>query len=115
MLAHPCPRDGDAAPSTPHTTMRAWWRRFRAVAHVGDPLHGTGRVLLDGMAVTQTSSGKRAGLEVRQVAWQLRDGRLGEAVGQLRRFWSRISGGPALGTKTTSPWAGAAGTHESMP
>jgi hypothetical protein len=30
-------------------------------------------------------------------------------IGNVWSFWSRISGGQALGTYTTSPWASGAG------
>ena len=55
------------------------------------------------------TSGEHAALNVLQVASQRAHDRFGEAVGDLWRFWSRISGGYVLGTNTTSPWASGAG------
>ncbi|MBV9598306.1 MAG: hypothetical protein JOZ87_15755 [Chloroflexi bacterium] len=64
---------------------------------------------LNGTAVMLATDGERAALDALQVAWQRAQIRFGDAVGQLWRFWSRISGGQALGTNTTSPWAGGSG------
>jgi len=93
----------------PHTTVRSWWRRFESgsptlVAHCSALA-----VALDGTAVTLATSGERAALDALQVAWQRAHVRFGQSVGDLWRFWSRVSGGQALGTNTTSLWAGARG------
>jgi hypothetical protein len=85
----------------PHTTLRSWWRRYRARSPtlLG---HCTAlAVALDGTPVMLTTSGERAALDVLQVAWQRAHDRFGEAVGGLWQFWSRISGGHALGINTT--------------
>jgi hypothetical protein len=66
-------------------------------------------VALDGTAVMLATDGERAALDALQVAWQRAQIRFGDAVGELWRFWSRISGGEALSTNTTSPWAGGSG------
>ena len=93
----------------PHTTVRTWWRRFQS----GSPRLVTQcsalGVALDGAPVMLTTSGERAALDALQVAWQRAHVRFRQSVGDLWRFWSRISGGHALGTNTTSPWAGAHG------
>ncbi len=52
---------------------------------------------------------ERGALESLNVAWQRAVARFGERMGSLWSFWSRISGGQALGTHTTSPWAPGAG------
>ena len=93
----------------PHTTVRTWWRRFqtRSPTLLG---HCTAlAVALDGTPVVLTTRGERAALDVLQVVWQRAQARFGEAVGDLWRFWSRISGGQALGTNTASPWADGPG------
>ena len=93
----------------PHTTVRTWWRRFQ----VRSPTllaHCTAlAVSLDGTAVLLSTTGERAALEALSVAWRRAQLRFGKAVGELWPFWSRISGGQALGTNTTSPWAGRSG------
>jgi hypothetical protein len=66
-------------------------------------------VALDGTAVMLTTAGERAALDALQLAWQRAQIRFSDGVGELWRFWSRISGGEALGTNTTSPWAGGPG------
>jgi hypothetical protein len=68
-------------------------------------------VALDGTAVMLVTNGERAALDALQVAWQRAQVRFSEAVGELWRFWSRISGGEALGANTTSPWAGGPGAN----
>ena len=93
----------------PYTTARSWWRRFQARSPTLVDHCTALAVALDGTAVTLTTSGERAALDVLQVAWQRAHVRFGDAVGDVWRFWSRISGGQAPGTNTTSPWAGARG------
>jgi hypothetical protein len=90
----------------PHTTVRTWWHRFRARSPTMLTRCSVVAVALDGTAVRLTTSGEHAALDVLQVAWQRAHVRFGDAVGDVWRFWSRISGGHALGTNTTSPWAG---------
>jgi transposase-like protein len=89
----------------PHTTLRSWWRRFQARSPTLLGQCTALAVSLDGAAVMLTTSGERAGLDALQVAWQRAQVRFGEAVGGLWSFWSRVSGGQALGTNTTAPWA----------
>src|SRR5689334_17831887 len=95
----------------PHTTVRTWWRRFRARSPTMLAHCSALGVALDGTAVMLATTGDRAAVEALQVAWQRAQIRFGAAVGKLWRFWSRISGGQALGTNTTSPWAGGSGAH----
>lgn len=93
----------------PHTTVRTWWRRFRARAPT---LVANGTALavqLSGASVPLATDGEPAALEALAAAWQRARDRFGEQVGRLWSFWSRISGGWALGTHTTSPWAGLTG------
>ena len=91
----------------PHTTLRAWWQRFRVRSSQMLAQCTALAVALDGTAV-DVSAGvarERAALDVLRVAWQRAVARFGERIGSLWSFWSRISGGQALGTHTTSPWA----------
>lgn len=96
----------------PHTTVRAWWQRFR----LRSPkllAHCTAlAVALDGTAVSVTAgaTSERTALDVLSAAWQRARARFGERIGNPWSFWSRISGGQGLGTHTTSPWAQGAGT-----
>jgi transposase-like protein len=91
----------------PHTTARAWWRRFRARA---PPLTAALVVLavgLDGAPVALAADGVAAALEALAVAWGRARTRFGGRVGAVWRFWSRVTGGRALSTTTTTPLAGA--------
>jgi hypothetical protein len=94
----------------PHTTARAWWRRLRARA---PPLAAALVALavgLDGAPVALDADGAAAALEALAVAWGRARARWGERVGVLWRFWSRVTGGRALGTTTGAPLAGPTGT-----
>jgi IS5 family transposase len=93
----------------PHSTVRTWWHRFRARSPTTLAHCSALAVALDGTAVMLATDGERAALDALQVAWQRARIRFGDAVGELWRFWSRISGGEALGTNTISPWAGGSG------
>jgi transposase-like protein len=93
----------------PHTTVRTWWRSFQARSATLVVQCSALAVALDGTPVMLTASGERAALDALQVTWQRSHVRFGQSVGDLWRFWSRISGGQALGTNTTSPWAGGPG------
>lgn len=90
----------------PHTTARSWWRRFQARA----PTLTAGLVALavglDGAPVALAADGAAAALEALAVAWRRARARWGELVGAVWRFWSRVTGGRALGTTTGAPWAG---------
>lgn len=101
----------------PHTTVRAWWQRFRlrwpmllaTCTHLA--------VALDGTPVDVRSVGERAALEVLSLAWQRAKARFGERIGggSVWSFWSMVSGGLGLGTHTTSPWAAFGGTDWMRP
>jgi hypothetical protein len=90
----------------PHSTIRTWWHRFRARSPTTLAQCTAVAVALDGTAVMLTTAGERAALDALERAWQRAQIRFSDAVGELWRFWSRISRGEALGTNTTSPWAG---------
>lgn len=90
----------------PFTTARSWWRRFRARA----PTLTAGLVALavglDGAPVDLGTVGAAAAVDALAVAWERARARSGGAVGGPWRFCSRVTGGAALGTTTTAPWAG---------
>lgn len=95
----------------PHTTLRSWWQRFRA--HSAMLLSTCTRlaVALDGTSVDVRCVSERTALEVLSLAWQRTKARFGLRIGggNVWSFWSAISGGLALGTHTTSPWAAVPG------
>jgi hypothetical protein len=93
----------------PHTTVRGWWRRFRARAPTLLSSCTALAVQLTGVSVQLATDGERGALEALGLAWDRTHARFGEQVGGLWPFWSRISSGQALGTNTTPPWAGLAG------
>ncbi len=94
----------------PHTTLRSWWRRFRARAPMLLASCTSFAVSLDGRSVSvDVGSADRAALETLAVVWNRARARFGERIGGMWSLWSRISGGQALGTHTSSPWAAAAG------
>jgi transposase-like protein len=95
--------------NVPHTTVRTWWRCFQACSPTLVARCSALAVALDGTAVMLATSVERAALNALQVAWQRAQVRFSEAVGDLWQFWSRISGGQALSTNTTSLWAGGPG------
>lgn len=99
----------------PHMTMRTWWRRFRARAPTLATRCTTLAVQLTGVSVHLAADGERAALEALGVAWDRAHARVGEQVGGIWPFWSRISGGQALGTNTSAPWAGLAGAGRMAP
>lgn len=68
-------------------------------------------VSLSGAPVDLRSVGERAALEALDLAWQRAMARFGVQIGgaSMWAFWSRLSGGLALGTHTTSPWAASPG------
>ena len=101
----------------PHTTLRAWWLRFRVRSSLMLAQCTALAVALAGTAV-DVSVGvarERAALDVLRVAWQRAVARFGERLGSPWSFWSRISGGQALGTHTSSPWAPGVGADWMAP
>jgi transposase-like protein len=99
----------------PHSTLRSWWQRFRARSPMLLAQCTALAVTLDGTAVVLEAVGERAAVESLSVAWQRAGARFGERIGGVWSFWSRISGGQALGTHTTSPWAPGAGPEWMAP
>ena len=90
----------------PMTTARDWRRRFQlrapalAAALVAVAVH------LDPAAVLLSGDGEAtAALETLGAAWQRARTRFGERVPTVWRFWSLISGGKALGTNRSPPFA----------
>jgi len=73
-------------------------------------------VALDGSAVNVSvgAARERIALDVLSVVWQRAVARFGERIGTLVVLES-ISGGQALGTHTTSPWAPGAGADWMTP
>lgn len=94
----------------PHATLRTWWQRFRARAPSLLRTCLAMAVTLTGAPVDVHPVDERAALEVLSLAWQRAHTRLGARIGgSVWAFWSWISGGQALGTHTTSPWAAPLG------
>jgi hypothetical protein len=95
----------------PHTTLRTWWQRFGVRWPTLLATCTRLMVALDGTPVDVRSVGEQAALEVLSLAWQRAAARFGLRIGggTLWAFWSWISGGLALGTHTTSPWAAIPG------
>jgi len=87
----------------PHTTVRTWWRRLRARAPTLVATFAALAVQIAGVSVPLAANGERAALEAVVVAWQRARARYGDRSGGLWPFWSRISGGRALGTNTSAP------------
>ncbi len=99
----------------PHTTARTWWRRFRVRSPTMVANCTAMAVSFDGTVVMVHSTGEAAALEALVAAWQRAQARFGERVGRVWAFWTRISSGQALGTNTTSPWAGGSGADWMAP
>ena len=101
----------------PHTTLRSWLERFRARSAMLLARCTALAVALDGTAVDVNAgvARERAALDGLGVAWQRAVNRFGERLGSPWSFWSRISGGQALGTHTSSPWAPGVGADWMTP
>jgi hypothetical protein len=94
----------------PMTTAREWQRRFRVNALVMTTALLALAVHLDPAAVLLSSaSNETVALEVLGATWQRARTRCGDRVPALWRFWSLISGGRALGTNRSPPYAGWTG------
>jgi hypothetical protein len=91
----------------PMTTARDWRRRFRVHALVLATALVTLAVQLDPAPVllSGTEDHERAALEALGATWQRARSRFGERVPGLWRFWGLISGGRALGTNRSPPFA----------
>jgi hypothetical protein len=95
----------------PMTTARDWRRRFRVHALVLATALVTLAVQLDPAPVllSGTEDHERAALEALGATWQRARSRFGERVPGLWRFWGLISGGRALGTNRSPPFARRSG------
>lgn len=89
----------------PMTTARGWRRRFQLRAPGLTAALVAVAVYLDPAAVRLSTDGEAAALEVLGAAWRRARSRFGERVPGLWRFWSLISGGQALGTNRSPPFA----------
>jgi len=94
----------------PRATLRGWWARFRArsptllaeVVEVG--------VGLDPAPLDLRQKGEAVVFEALEQACQRAHRRFGEQpVGEMWRFWSRISGGQVLATNTSASWRNRSG------
>jgi transposase-like protein len=88
----------------PRETLRGWWDRFRArsptlLAEVVEVAIG-----LDAAPLELRQKGEAVVFEALDQALRRARRRFGEQrVGEVWRFWSRISGGKVLGTNTSTP------------
>jgi hypothetical protein len=94
----------------PMTTARDWRRRFRANALVLATALVALAVHVDPTPVLLSPTDhEHAALEALGATWQRVCTRFGERVPELWRFWSLISGGHALGTNRSPPFARRSG------
>ncbi len=87
----------------PRATLRGWWDRFRArsptlLAEVAEVAIG-----LDPAPLDLRLSGDAAVFEALEQALHRAHRRFGAGVGDVWRWWSRISGGKILATNTSAP------------
>jgi transposase-like protein len=88
----------------PRETLRGWWDRFRArsptlLAEVVEVAIG-----LDAAPVDLRQTGEAVVFEALEQSCKRARRRFGEQrVGEVWRFWSRISGGKVLATNTNPP------------
>jgi hypothetical protein len=88
----------------PRETLRGWWDRFRArsptlLAEVVEVAIG-----LDAAPLDLRQKGEAVVFEALAQSCQRARRRFGEQrVGEVWRFWSRISGGKVLATNTSTP------------
>jgi hypothetical protein len=91
----------------PMTTARDWRRRFRTNALLMVTALVALAVRLDSAAVlVSAASNEITALEALGAGWRRARTRFGERVPELWRCWSLISGGRALGTNRSPPYAG---------
>ncbi len=91
----------------PMTTARDWRRRFRVNALLMVTALVALAVRLDPAPVLLSGTDhERMALEALGATWQRSRTRFGERVPELWRYWSLISGGRALGTNRSPPYAG---------
>jgi len=93
----------------PMTTAREWRRRFQLRAPALAAALVAVAVYLDPAAVVLSTDGEAAALEALGAAWQRARTRFGERIPAVWRFWSLISGGQALGTNRSPPFARRSG------
>ena len=94
----------------PMTTARDWRRRFRVHALVLATALVALAVRLDPAPVLVSATNhERTALEALGANWQRARSRFGERVPGLWRLWSLISGGRALGTNRSPPFARRSG------
>jgi transposase-like protein len=91
----------------PMTTARDWRRRFRVNALLMVAALVALAVGLDPASVLLSGRDhERTALEALAAIWQRARMRFGQRVPELWRCWSLISGGRALGTNRSPPYAG---------
>jgi transposase-like protein len=94
----------------PLTTARDWRRRFRVNAVRLAMVLVAVAVRLDPAPVLLSGAGdERVAFEALGASWQRTHTRFGERTPDLWRFWSLISGGRALGTNRSPPYAARSG------
>jgi transposase-like protein len=94
----------------PMSTARDWRRRFRARALVLTTALVGLAVQLDPAAVLLSAAGNEtAALEALGATWHRARTRFGQRVPELWHCWSLISGGKALGTNRSPPFAPRSG------
>jgi len=99
----------------PHTTCRDWWRRYRARAPTVAAQFAAVAVELGGDAPTLSADPASAGLEALAVAFSHAKGRFGAGPFGLWEFFSAVTGGEAMSTTTTPPYAGRSGGYWMTP
>lgn len=91
----------------PMTTVRDWRRRFRVNALMMVTALVALAVRLDPAPVLLSGADhERTAFEALGASWQRARVRFGERVPELWGYWSLISGGRALGTNRSPPYAG---------
>jgi transposase-like protein len=94
----------------PMTTARDWRRRLRVNALLMVTALVALAVRLDPAPVLLSETDhERTALEALGASWQRARMRFGQRVPELWRCWSLISGGRALGTNRSPPYAGLSG------
>jgi hypothetical protein len=94
----------------PLTTARDWRRRFRVNAVRLAMVLVAVAVRLDPAPVLLSGAGnERVAFEALGASWQRTHTRFGERTPDQWRFWSLISGGRALGTNRSPPYAARTG------
>jgi hypothetical protein len=93
----------------PMATARGWRRPFQVRAPVLAAALVAVAVQLDPTPVLLAGQGESAVLEALGAAWQRTRSRFGERVPAVWQFWSLISGGKALGTNRSPPFARRSG------